>query len=40
MGVILGSAIDPIILCVTWSKAFHIVRIICTVSGFTAGLIA
>ena len=40
MGVILGSAIVPIALCVTWSKANKWGCIIGAVSGFFACIIA
>ncbi|KZV83522.1 Na+/solute symporter [Exidia glandulosa HHB12029] len=40
MGVILGSAVVPIALCVTWSKANRIGCITGAVAGFAAGIIA
>jgi Na+/proline symporter len=40
MGVFLGSAVVPIALCVTWSKANKIGCIVGAVGGFVAGLIA
>jgi len=40
MGVILGSAVVPIALCITWSKANKWGCIIGSVAGFSAGLIA
>lgn len=40
MGVILGSAVVPIALCVTWSKANKWGCIGGSIVGFFAGLIA
>ena len=40
MGVILGSAVVPIALCITWSKANKWGCIIGAISGFWAGIIA
>ena len=40
MGVILGSAVAPIALCVTWSKANKWGCIGGSVAGFVAGIIA
>lgn len=40
MGVVLGSAVVPIALCVTWSKANKWGCITGAVSGFFAGIIA
>lgn len=40
MGVILGSAVVPIALCVTWSKANKWGCTLGAVSGFFAGIIA
>jgi Na+/proline symporter len=40
MGVILGSAVVPIALCITWSKANKWGCIGGSVAGFVAGLIA
>jgi Na+/proline symporter len=40
MGVILGSAVAPIALCVTWSKANRWGCIWGSVVGFAAGIIA
>lgn len=40
MGVILGSAVVPIALCITWSKANKWGCIGGSISGFFAGLIA
>ncbi len=40
MGVVLGSAVVPIALCVTWSKANRWGCILASVSGFFAGIIA
>lgn len=39
MGVILGSAVVPVALCVTWSKANKIGCILGAVTGFAAGII-
>lgn len=40
MGVILGSAVVPIALCITWSKANKWGCIYGAISGFWAGIIA
>jgi Na+/proline symporter len=40
MGVLLGSAVVPIALCVTWSKASKVGCIAGAVSGLVAGIIA
>lgn len=40
MGVILGSGVVPIALCITWSKANKWGCIVGSVVGFAAGLIA
>ena len=40
MGVILGSAVVPIALCVTWRRANRIGCIVGAVAGFGAGLVA
>lgn len=40
MGVILGSAVFPGALCITWSKANKIGCIAGAVAGFCAGIIA
>jgi urea-proton symporter len=40
MGVILGSAVVPIALCITWSKANKWGCIGGSVAGFAAGVIA
>ncbi|KLO15220.1 urea transporter [Schizopora paradoxa] len=40
MGVVLGSAVVPIALCVTWRKANKWGCIIASVSGFFAGIVA
>ncbi|KAF8965372.1 urea transporter [Flammula alnicola] len=40
MGVILGSAVVPIALCITWSKANKWGCIIGSIAGFAAGIIA
>ncbi|TDL20265.1 urea transporter [Rickenella mellea] len=40
MGVILGSAVVPIALCVTWSKANKVGCIAGAIAGFFAGIIA
>lgn len=40
MGVILGSAVVPIALCVTWSKANKWGCILGSIAGFAAGIIA
>ncbi|KIM24913.1 hypothetical protein M408DRAFT_228455 [Serendipita vermifera MAFF 305830] len=40
MGVLLGSAVVPIALCVTWSKASKVGCIVGAVSGLVAGIIA
>jgi urea-proton symporter len=40
MGVILGSAVAPIALCITWSKANKWGCIGGAVAGFAAGIIA
>ena len=40
MGVVLGSAVVPIALCVTWSKANKWGCIIGSVAGFFSGIIA
>ncbi|KAF7377971.1 Urea transporter [Mycena sanguinolenta] len=40
MGVILGSGVAPIALCITWRKANKIGCIVGAVAGFAAGVIA
>ena len=40
MGVILGSAVVPIALCVTWTKANRMGCIVGSVAGFVLGIIA
>ncbi|KAG2082869.1 urea transporter [Suillus discolor] len=40
MGVILGSAVCPIALCITWKKANKVGCIIGSLVGFSAGIIA
>ncbi|KAJ6480136.1 urea transporter [Mycena sanguinolenta] len=40
MGVILGSGVAPIALCITWRKANKIGCIVGAVAGFAAGIIA
>ncbi|KAF7368781.1 Urea transporter [Mycena venus] len=40
MGVILGSGVAPIALCITWSKANKMGCIVGSVAGFAAGIIA
>ncbi|GAW04167.1 urea transporter [Lentinula edodes] len=40
MGVILGSGVVPIALCITWSKANKWGCIIASIAGFFAGLLA
>ncbi|KAF7299220.1 Urea transporter [Mycena indigotica] len=40
MGVILGSGVAPIALCITWSKANKTGCIVGAVAGFAAGIIA
>jgi Na+/proline symporter len=40
MGVILGSAVVPIALCITWSKANKWGCIGGSIAGFVVGLIA
>lgn len=40
MGVILGSAVVPIALCITWSKANKWGCICGAISGFWVGIIA
>ncbi|EJD35922.1 Na+/solute symporter [Auricularia subglabra TFB-10046 SS5] len=40
MGVILGSAVVPIALCVTWSKANRAGCVVGAVGGFAAGIVA
>lgn len=40
MGVILGSGVVPIALCITWSKANKWGCIIGSLAGFAAGIIA
>ncbi|THH08672.1 hypothetical protein EW145_g2548 [Phellinidium pouzarii] len=40
MGVILGSAVVPIALCVTWRKANKVGCIVAAISGFWMGIIA
>jgi Na+/proline symporter len=40
MGVVLGSAVVPIALCVTWSKANKWGCIAGSIAGFAAGIIA
>ena len=40
MGVILGSAVVPIALCITWSKANKWGCITGAVAGFGSGIIA
>lgn len=40
MGVVLGSAVVPIALCVTWSKANKWGCIYGSIAGFVAGIIA
>ena len=40
MGVILGSAVAPIALCVTWSKANKWGCIGGSIAGFVAGVVA
>lgn len=40
MGVILGSGVVPIALCITWSKANKWGCIIGSITGFCAGLLA
>lgn len=40
MGVILGSAVVPIAICITWSKANKWGCIIGSIVGFATGIIA
>lgn len=40
MGVVLGSAVVPIALCVTWKKANKWGCIVASVAGFIAGIVA
>lgn len=40
MGVILGSAVVPIALCITWRKANRNGCVVGAVAGFGAGLVA
>ncbi|KAJ7069974.1 urea transporter [Mycena amicta] len=40
MGVILGSGVAPVALCITWSKANKMGCIVGAISGFAAGIIA
>ncbi|KAK7052509.1 urea transporter, partial [Favolaschia claudopus] len=40
MGVILGSGVAPIALCITWRKANRMGCIVGSVAGFAAGIIA
>lgn len=40
MGVILGSAVVPIALCITWSKANKWGCIAGAIAGFCSGIIA
>lgn len=40
MGVLLGSAVVPIALCVTWSKANRLGCIVGAISGLIAGIVA
>jgi Na+/proline symporter len=40
MGVILGSAVCPIALCITWKKASKVGCISGSLIGFAAGIIA
>ena len=40
MGVILGSAVVPIALCITWRKASKIGCIAGSVAGFAVGIAA
>jgi Na+/proline symporter len=40
MGVILGSAVCPIALCITWKKASRVGCIAGSLIGFSAGIIA
>nr|GAT50618.1 urea transporter [Mycena chlorophos] len=40
MGVILGSGVAPIALCITWSKANRMGCIIGAAAGFAAGIVA
>lgn len=40
MGVILGSAVVPIALCITWSKASRVGCITGAIIGFVAGVAA
>jgi Na+(H+)/acetate symporter ActP len=40
MGVILGSGVAPIALCITWSKANKTGCIVGSLAGFAAGIIA
>ncbi|GLB43097.1 putative sodium solute symporter (SSF) (TC 2.A.21) family protein [Lyophyllum shimeji] len=40
MGVVLGSAVVPIALCVTWNKANKWGCIVASVTGFFAGIVA
>ncbi|KAJ7621021.1 urea transporter [Roridomyces roridus] len=40
MGVILGSGVAPIALCITWSKANKMGCIVGSLAGFAAGIIA
>lgn len=40
MGVVLGSAVAPIALCVTWRKANKWGSICGAIAGFCAGIIA
>lgn len=40
MGVILGSGVAPIALCITWSKANKWGCIVGAISGFVVGIVA
>jgi Na+/proline symporter len=40
MGVILGSGVAPIALCITWSRANKTGCIVGALAGFAAGIIA
>ncbi|KAG8820652.1 hypothetical protein FRC19_008712 [Serendipita sp. 401] len=40
MGVLLGSAVVPIALCITWSKASRMGCVVGAISGLIAGIIA